>query len=81
MATTTKTGSVVAAGCEKHVDGTRSVIITISIPVAANPVEKAATAAPPDITNVPALPTLVGQAINVTIDTSTGVISAIAFGP
>jgi hypothetical protein len=81
LAAQTITGSVTSAVCEKHVDGTRHVVIRISLPAGAYPVEKASTAAAPDITNAPSLPTLVDQSIDATIDDATGVISEITFTP
>jgi hypothetical protein len=81
MAAQTITGSVIAAVTEKRVDGTSHVVIHITAPLAAYPSERAAGAAPADITHQPPLPTLVGQSIDVTIDDATGVISAIAFTP
>ena len=81
MAAQTITGEVTAAVCEKRVDGTRHIEITILLPAGAYPVEKAATSASADVTNAPSLPTLVGQSIDATIDDATGVISAIAFTP
>lgn len=81
MASQTITGSVIATACEQAADGSKNIIITISLPAGGNPIERAASAAAADGTNEPSLPTLDGQSIDGTIDDVTGVISAIAFTP
>lgn len=79
MASQTIVGSVVAAHTELRANGARYVVIRIEAPAGAYPVERASGSAAPDTSHAPALPTLTGQSIDVTIDDATGVISAIAF--